>query len=137
MALFLNDTHSSNSVKNTINSLLNNVLSMSNHHLLFEMANVTTEDSHLPVMVYISPKTGNKKVARIKVSNLKCAGYSTHNFSLTIADEPKIIAGRCQLSAEELAQVKRWVQLNQTLLLQYWHEEMTSTKEVLMRLQGV
>ena len=97
-------------------------------NLLFELANLRTKITGLPILIWVSEKKG-KHEARIKVAN-NSEKWTDDTFSLSISDEPKVIAGECKLPTKDLEKVKCFVKKHKKTLLDYWEREI-STDEML------
>ncbi len=91
-----------------------------NENDLYEMANVSTKRTNLSKEIWISSKMGSHS-ARIKVSNSNKKFDMSDNFSVSISEEPKVIAGVSKLKSEELNKVFDWVKLNNTVLMKLWN----------------
>lgn len=92
---------------------------------LFEMANISPEETGLPVTVFCSPKGGAKHECRVKVSNIP-GGTNEHDvFSIDLKDLE--VRGHCKLSSDELESVKWWIHRNRFIILDYWKNRVTTT----------
>ena len=103
---------------------------------LFEMANITQDDTGLPVVVYISPKNANHG-PRIKVQKDYSTNISTDFFAISIEDKPKVIGNIGKIQATDIELVIKWILLNKELLLDYWNQKENSTKKVLNNLKKI
>lgn len=56
---------------------------------------------------------------RIKVVNETGRIDPDDSFSLSISDEPKIVAGESRIPARELNKIKQWIKLNKDLLIRH------------------
>ncbi len=82
---------------------------------LYEMANLTKEDTGLNYIVWISPRTGKEKhCARIKVQ------LNMEFIPVTIEDVPRI-AVKKNVEIPNFKKLQKWIVLNKDLLLQYWN----------------
>lgn len=81
-------------------------------------------DTGLKEIIWVSPKNANHG-PRIKVYNLN----KSKDFSVTIEDEPKLIAGKCFVSSREFAKIIEFIKLNKENLLKYWNYGL-STQEL-------
>lgn len=92
-----------------------------NENKIYEMANISTKRSGLPVVVYISGLKSSHG-PRIKFMN----GYGTVKpeklLTLTVSDDPKLIPedSKLEISEKELQQIKNWVILNKDVLLELY-----------------
>lgn len=89
---------------------------------LFEMANISTKKTGLPVIVWISVKFENHK-PRIKIMNKNC------KVSISIEDKPQILVGNCK-SNKIIEQVKKWIKINKNVLLDYWNMKITTDEAI-------
>eukprot|EP00877_Chromochloris_zofingiensis_P007262 jgi/Chrzof1/278/Cz01g09210.t1 len=92
----------------------------------FNMAIVPPEDTGLSMMVYnVSKKSpACRDTPRIKVSTRYGDRFSTHRFSMTIADEPQVLApvGTCTTKLQDLLRLQQFIVINKQVLLDYWHQ---------------
>ena len=84
---------------------------------LYEMApNYHQKDTGLKEIIWVSSKKASHG-PRIKV-------YKTlkgENFSVTIEDEPKVVAGKCFVNSKELKRIFEFIILNKDNLIKYWN----------------
>jgi len=100
---------------------------------LFEMSNLTSSDTGLPFVVFVSQKAGAKHDIRVKV------GQSTKYIpgqEVTVALRPFRVIGKRTLRSSDLAALKTWVDINMTVLLDYWNGDI-STRQMLDRIQKI
>ena len=104
---------------------------------MFRIVSVFPQNSNLPAKVYIRVQSRNsKRSAMLSVSNVSNnAQPFSDKFSLSIADSPEIIIGKCKIKPDELEVVKNWIILNKDLLIDYWNEEETCTESLINKLQ--
>ena len=97
---------------------------------LFLMANVHPRRSGLPFVVYISEKQGQHDV-RVKVA----AGPKAPPFiaSVSVRPEIQIVAG--DMSAHDFDLVRRWIEINQDVIIGYWERTIEDTADALNALQ--
>jgi hypothetical protein len=96
-----------------------------------EMTNLQETDTGIPGVVFISTAMGSHGP---RVKYFVKAGRDQPSFSVSIADEPKVLAN--SLSQRDLNRaapaVIGWVRLNRRALLQFWNEgDSLSIHEVL------
>lgn len=92
---------------------------------LMEMANLEPEETGLDYLIWIgsSPAVHGD---RIKVVLEKGKVTSKNSFSLSIQDEPEIVAGNADsLSAKELKKIKSWIKQNKENLIKHANAEIT------------
>ena len=86
-----------------------------------EMTNLQEDDTGIPGVIFISTAMGSHGP---RVKYFTKAGRSQPSFSVSISDEPKILAN--SLPQRDLsrasASVIEWVQLNKDPLLRFWDE---------------
>lgn len=84
---------------------------------LYEMVpNYYQKDAGLKEIIWVSSKKASHG-PRIKV-------YKTlkgENFSVTIEDEPKVVAGKCFVNSKELKRIFEFIILNKDNLIKYWN----------------
>ncbi len=90
--------------------------------MLSEMANLRQKATGLPVNIWISSKEPSHG-PRIKVQNNYLLNLQASNFfSVSISDEPKVVAGDIgNLSSKDLQSVYKWVILYKDDLLDVWN----------------
>ncbi len=94
--------------------------------LMFEMANISSNKTGLPVIVWVSEKRGNHG-ARIKVSNRYNNKFRIENtFSITISDNPEISGDIDEIKNKDIDLIKEWILLNKEMLLKYWNKEIST-----------
>lgn len=86
--------------------------------LLMEMANLRPVSTGLPVYIWAGPPPPQHSY-RIKVMNEPGRFDNDDNFSVSIEDDPKIVAGVCELSASDLKKVFELVKKNKDLFIQH------------------
>src|SRR2546422_5739913 len=87
---------------------------------LFEMANLSPKRTGLPFVVWISPKAGAPHDVRVKVSR----GPKVHSSELvSVAIRPDVHVVGGSMSARDLALLKKWVEVNQEVIVRYWDGE--------------
>lgn len=103
---------------------------------VFGMANLRPNDTGLPMVIWISEKSGVRHGPRIKVSLKRGDKIDPSNtVSITITKTP-VQKGIEKLPAKDFALVQKFIVLNIDLLLKYWHREV-STKELILKLKSI
>ena len=93
---------------------------------MYEMANLRTKTTGLPVSIWISTKGYIKHSARIKVSRSYGDRIRFENFfTITVSDNPKIIGDVGDINSEDVQEVISFVIKNQEMLLSLWNEEIS------------
>jgi hypothetical protein len=101
---------------------------------LFETANLRPERTGLPFVVFISQKGGARHDVRAKLAR----GTKVHpSDMITVAIRPtrRIIRGR--LNTQEFDLVRRWVELNMDVLVDYWSGHIEYTEDALDAIKPV
>jgi hypothetical protein len=91
---------------------------------LTEMANLEPEETGLNYLIWIGPSPASHS-DRIKVVTEKGKINPKTSFSLSIEDEPKVVAGKSTISAKELKKITNWIKKNKDILLQHARMEIT------------
>ena len=102
---------------------------------LFEMANLSPKRTGLPFVVWISPKAGAPHDVRVKVSKGPKA-HSAELVSVAIRPEVRVVGGG-KMSAHDLALLKKWVEVNQDVLIKYWDGEIEYTEDAIAALKPI
>ena len=82
------------------------------------------KDTGLKEIIWVSPKNVNHG-PRIKVYNLN----KSKDFSVTIEDNPRIVAGKSFVSGKEFERIVEFIKINKENLLKYWNYGL-STQEL-------
>jgi len=102
---------------------------------LYEMAHLSPKRTGLPFVVWISPKAGAPHDVRVKVSK----GARVHASELiSVAVRPDVhVVGGGSLSAHDLALLKKWIELNLDVIVQYWDGEIEYTEDAIAALKPI
>ena|ERR1700737_4649248 len=95
-------------------------------HELFAMSGLRADKTGLPNSIYIwfSTDMGMSHGPRIKVSNTRGKYNKTDNFSMSISDNPIVVAGTAKdFKPYELVAIGKWILLNKDLLIKFWYSE--------------
>jgi|HubBroStandDraft_1064217.scaffolds.fasta_scaffold324633_2 hypothetical protein len=113
----------------------------------FEMANLSPKRTELPFVVWISPKAGPPHDVRLKVSKahsecvvrVRKRGPEVHPSELiSVAMRPDVhVVGGGDLSAQDLALLKQWIDLNPDVIVKYWDGEIEYTEDAIARLRPI
>lgn len=98
------------------------------------MSNLPNRMTGLPFVVWISPRGNARHDVRVKVSpgpRAKPGEFAT----VTVRPRVKVIGGR--MSAEHLALLSRWIDLNREALVEFWDGDLEYTPDVLARLRPI
>ena len=104
---------------------------------LYEMANVVPEDTGLQVTLWVSGKGGAKRGPRVKIFANGTHFKGDGDFSVSISDSPRIVAGKANVSERELTRIFSWIKLNQEWLLQLWNGEIVNQRKIYERIVRV
>lgn len=97
----------------------------------FELANLKTKTTSLPMNIFISTKGSSPHGPRIKVqSNYSTRTQETEFFTLTISNEPEVIGDPKDIKIKDIELVKSFILANKRALIRYWNDEI-DTAEVL------
>jgi hypothetical protein len=101
----------------------------------FEMANLSPKRTGLPFVVWISPKAGAPHDVRVKISR----GPKVHPSELiSVALRPDVhVVGGGDLSAQDLALLKKWTDLNRDVIVKYWDGEIEYTEDAIAALRPI
>lgn len=86
----------------------------------FEMANLFPKHTGLPFVVWISYRGGARHDVRVKVSR-NAKAMVEDMVTVAIRPDVHIVAGT--LDADDLAQLRRWIEANRAILIAYWEGE--------------
>ena len=102
---------------------------------LYEMANLFSRHTGLPVTVWVSVKGGARHAARVKVCRRPGDKMdASDTASVAIQPPPKLVVGTLEPAVEDV--VLRWVSLNSAALMDYWNG-LIDTVELIGRLERV
>lgn len=93
---------------------------------ILEMAmRVKPANSGLRPIIWVSTAVHAKgrHGPRVKVSNVIGTYSDEDNFSVTISNDPRIIAGTSKFNRDETDDILDWVKINISPLLKYWKDE--------------
>ncbi len=94
----------------------------------FDMANLRPDRTGLPFVVFISQKGGARHDVRVKLARAAKVRPSDM-ITVAVRPSPHIVRGR--ISAREFELVKRWIELNERALTDYWNGVIEYTEDVL------
>jgi hypothetical protein len=95
---------------------------------LFDMANVRPDRTGLPFIVFVSQEGGARHDVRIKLARAPRVRPS-EMITVALRPAPRVIRGR--LSGQEFDLVKRWLDLNSSVLVDYWNDVIEYTEDVM------
>jgi hypothetical protein len=94
----------------------------------FDMANLRPDRTGLPFVVFISQKGGARHDVRIKLARVAKVRPS-EMLTVAVRPVPRLIRGT--MNREEFDLVKRWIELNRNVLIDYWNGDIEYTEDVL------
>jgi hypothetical protein len=100
----------------------------------FDMANLRPERTGLPFVVFISQKGGARHDLRVKLSRAPRVRPS-EMITVAVRPVPRIVQGR--MSGQEFELVRRWIELNEPILIDYWNGVIEYTEDVLAALRPI
>jgi allophanate hydrolase subunit 1 len=93
-------------------------------HSLFEMANLEPEETGLDYLVWIgTPPASHGPQVKVVFKPGKVS--FENSFSISIEDEPKVVAGKAAISSKSLNQIVQWIKANKEALLKHSEQEIT------------
>lgn len=98
----------------------------------FDMANLRPERTGLPFVVFISQRGGARHDVRIKLARTARVRPSE---MLTVAVRPAPRCVRGSISAAEFDLVRRWIELNHDVLIDYWNGDIEYTEDAIAALK--
>lgn len=90
---------------------------------LFTMANLSQQDTRLPVVVWAAVKAEGDSPC-IFFQNSHAAEYLPDSLIPLAIEDGSLFsghAGELRISDEDLEKVRQWVRLNRSALLKHWH----------------
>ncbi len=97
----------------------------------FEMANLRPERTGLPFVVFISQKGGARHDVPIKLARTAKVRPS-ELLSVAVRPVPRLVRGA--LTSQEFDLVRRWIDLNRRVLIDYWNGDIEYTEDALSAL---
>ena len=101
---------------------------------LFDTANLRPERTGLPFVVFISQKGGACHDVRVKLSRAPRVRAS-EMITVALRPVPRIIQG--QVDSQEFDLVRQWIELNHSVLIDYWNGAIEYTEDVIAALRPV
>jgi hypothetical protein len=104
---------------------------------LFEMSNISREDSGLPVRVWVSSKmsAAERHGPRIKI---EIPGKGSPTIPVLLKKDITVddVVGYEYVPAKILNPLRDFINLNYDVLIQYWNDEI-STKQMILSIKGI
>lgn len=102
--------------------------------ILYEMSNLSQEETGLDFMVWASPKGGAKHSARIKVTH---PPFGKNPIAVYSISPFEFVAGEEWLSAKQVNTLSDWVEINYQTLIDFWNDKITMDLEFHSKIKGV
>jgi len=99
---------------------------------LFDMANLRPERTGLPFVVFISQRGGSRHDVRVKVAR----GAKVRPSEMaTVALRPRVRVVRGAVDPGDLALLRDWIELNRSVLIDYWNGDIEYTEDAITALK--
>lgn len=95
---------------------------------LFDMANLRPERTGLPFVVFISQRGRARHDVRVKLAR-GAKVRPSEMITVAVRPTPRVIRGR--MNASEFDLVRRWIEENMQVLVDYWNGDIEYTEDVL------
>lgn len=95
---------------------------------LFDMANLRPQRTGLPFVVFISQRGGARHDVRLKLAR-SAKVRPSDMLTVAVRPRPRLIRGR--MSSQEFDAVRRWIELNERVLIDYWNGDIEYTEDAL------
>jgi hypothetical protein len=100
----------------------------------FDMANLRSDRTGLPFVVFISQRGGAGHDDQIKLARAAKVRPS-ETLTVAIRPLPRLIRGK--VNKEEFDLVQRWIELNRNVLIDYWNGDIKSTEDALAAIRSL
>lgn len=109
------------------------------NQILYEMANVSSEESGLPVNIQIDEQGKYRKnkhtFPRLKIQNDYGSRPNSSNLiPVSIESSPKVPAGKLDIKNKDFKIIQKFIKINLDLLLQHW-EGIIGTQKLMINLK--
>jgi len=101
---------------------------------MFDKANLRPERIGLPLVVFISQKGGARHGVRIKLARTAKVRPS-EMLTVAVRPTPRLIRGK--MTAYEFNLVRRWIELNRSMLIDYWDGTIEYTEDALNAIKPI
>ena len=104
---------------------------------LFEMSNISKDESGLPVRIWVSSKmsAAERHGPRIKVQ-MPDNGHPTVSILLKLNITNDDVVGYETIPSKILIPIREFINLNYDTLMKYWNDEI-STKEMILSIKSI
>jgi hypothetical protein len=100
----------------------------------YEMANLRPERTGLPFVVFISQRGGARHDVRVKVARAPRVRPSE---MVAVALRPSVRVVKGRLDPRDFALLRQWIELNEQVLIDYWHGIIGYTEDALNALRPI
>lgn len=97
-------------------------------------ANLVSKRTGLPFVVWISPRGGAQHDVRVQVSRGPRAIPSE---MITVGIRPNVHVISGEVSPSDLRLLQRWIDLNRTVLVEYWDGAIESTEDAINAIRAL
>ncbi|MGH7045819.1 MAG: hypothetical protein ACREE2_05435 [Stellaceae bacterium] len=98
------------------------------------MANLRPERTGLPFIVFISQKGGARHDVLIKLARTAKVRPS-EMFTVAVRPAPRIVRG--EINAHDFDMIRRWIELNRSVLIDYWNGDIEYTEDALKAIRPI
>lgn len=100
----------------------------------FDMANLRPERTGLPFVVFISQKGGAQHDVQVKLARAAKVRPS-EMITVAVRPAPRLIGST--MTEQEFDLVRRWIELNRNILIDYWEGKIEYTEDALNAIQPI
>jgi hypothetical protein len=100
----------------------------------FDMANLRPERTGLPFVLFISQRGGARHDVHIKLAR-SARVRPSDMLTVALGPSPRLIRG--EMSRSEFELVSRWIELNRSVLVDYWNGDIEYTEAALSALRPI
>jgi hypothetical protein len=100
----------------------------------FDMANLRPERTGLPFVVFISQRGGARHDVRIKLAR-SARVRPSEMLTVALRPRPRLIRG--EMNASEFDILRRWIELNRDVLIDYWNGDIEYTEDALAAVRPI
>jgi hypothetical protein len=100
----------------------------------FEMANLPPERTALPFVMFISQRGGAYCDVRVKLAR-SAKVRASEMLTVAVRPSPRLIRG--EMSRSEFELVSRWIELNRSVLVDYWNGDIEYTEDALSAIRPI
>ncbi|MGE5271725.1 MAG: hypothetical protein ACM3JG_18855 [Thiohalocapsa sp.] len=94
----------------------------------YDMANLRPQRTGLPFVVFVSQKGGARHEVRIKLAHAPKVRAS-EMITVAVRPVPRVIRGT--IDSREFELVRRWIELNRDVLVDYWNGDIEYTEDIM------